>query len=203
MRPVVAQYRELVAKRIAAKASLADLNRKVIDQQQLVDDLARVEQFFNVLADERRQFLEDRVQSLVDQGLKRVFGLEYDFKVRSELSGKQVKTRFFVVNEGLELNLLDSVGGGIADVVSFLLRIVLLILKRPPQRKILILDEPFKWVSAGHMASLAELITELSETLKLQIIFVTHRPELVEAATTVVRVSKNDGISQAEVEVLG
>jgi DNA repair exonuclease SbcCD ATPase subunit len=203
MRPAVARYYELVTNQTAAKASLAELTSKIESQQQFVDDLARVEQFFNVLADERRQFLEDRVQSLVDQGLKRVFGPEYDFKVRSELTGKQVKTRFYVINRGLELNLLESVGGGIADVVSFLLRIVLLVLKRPVQRKVLILDEPFKWVSAGHMTSLADLITELSETLKLQIIFVTHRPELIEAGTTVVKVSKTKGLSSAEVEVLG
>lgn len=183
-----------------AQKSLEDISLKVASAQDVVDRLTQVEQFFNVLADERRKLLESRVQSLVDQGLKRVFGPGYEFQVASELVGKQIKTRFYVVFNGIRMSLLDSVGGGIADVVSFLLRIVLLVLRRPIQRKLLILDEPFKWVSAAHMSSLSDLITELSDTLDLQLIFVTHRPELVECATTVVRVRKDGFGSKADVE---
>lgn len=179
----------------------ADTATKEVDR---LTELSRVTEevrtFFTVLADVQRKELEQRVESLVDYGVQAVFGPTYRFKVTSELRGKAIRTEFWLVENGLQLPLLDATGGGVGDVVSFLLRVVILCLARPVQRRVLVLDEPFKFVSASHFATLTDLLQELSRSLELQLIMVTHKPELLDAASTIIRVQKTPAGAVAQVE---
>lgn len=159
----------------------------------------QVRVFFSVLSEQQRAVLEQKVQALVDYGVQAVFGPSYRFKVTSELRGKAVRTEFFLVEDGHELSLIDSTGGGVSDVVSFLLRIVMLCIVRPVQHRVLVLDEPFKWVSAAHFIKFNALLRELTESLGIQIIMVSHRTEVLDAATTIIEVQKRDGVSHATV----
>lgn len=169
-----------------------------------LEELAKVAEevrvFFTLLSDSQRKELEAKVESLVDYGVQSVFGPHYRFKVTSELRGKAVRTEFWLVENGLQLPLLDATGGGVGDVVSFLLRVVILCMARPVQRRLLVLDEPFKFVSASHFQTLGALLGELSSSLGLQLVMVTHKPELLDAATTIVRVHKTDAGAVAKVE---
>ena len=70
-------------------------------------------------------------------------------------------------------------GGGAIDVASFALRVACLMLSRSQPRKILILDEPFKMISRDHNRQrVRELIETLSKEMGIQIILITHDPEL-------------------------
>lgn len=198
--PLLTRFEYLEAEQRAAELALTDAEKRLSELAVFRERLQTVERFFSILADDKRAQLETQIEGLVDSGLKYVFGPEYAFKVRSELTGKQIKTKFFVVQHGLELGILDACGGGIADVASFLLRVTMLLLKQPSQARVLILDEPMKFVSEGHMDRLVEMIKDLSVSLDMQIIMTTHRQAFVDAATTVVRVSKTGMSSKAEVE---
>lgn len=197
---LLARYQAAVRKRDAVEVSKATLLTTLATLNERVKTAEQVQTFFNLVSEQQRKELEDRVQSLVDYGVRVVFGEGYQFRVRSELRGKAVRTEFFLVDHGLELSLLDAAGGGITDVVSFLLRIVMLCLARPTQRRLLVLDEPFKFVSTVHFQRLEGLIRELTKQLGLQIIMVTHKTELMDVAMTLVQVSKVDGASRITVE---
>lgn len=192
------RFDHLWMSRHAAKIALEESEKEVTRIQELSKTAEEVRMFFTLLADQQRKELEQKVEALVDYGVQAVFGPTYRFKVTSELRGKSVRTEFWLVENGLQLPLLDATGGGIGDVVSFLLRVVILCLARPSQRRVLVLDEPFKFVSASHFTTLSTLLRELSESLDLQLLMVTHKPELLEAATTVVRVRKTASGSVAE-----
>lgn len=188
--------------REAAKLSVAGAQAEAERLTELAQTAETVRTFFNVLSDTQRKELEQKVEALVDYGVQMVFGPTYRFKVTSELRGKAVRTEFWLVENDLTLPLLDATGGGIGDVVSFLLRVVILCLARPVQRRVLVLDEPFKFVSASHFQTLTALLKELSDTLGLQLIMVTHKPELLDAASTIVRVQKTDAGATAVIEQL-
>lgn len=194
------RYRKLVVQREAALLALTSAETTLEQVQHAAATAEQVRVFFTFLAEEQRKQLEARVQALVDYGVQAVFGSNCRFVVRSELRGKSVRTEFYFVEDGLELPLLEATGGGVGDVVAFLLRIVMLCLSKPVQRRVIVLDEPFKFLSAAHFEKLGTLLTELTVGLGLQIIMVTHRLELVDAATTVVKVTKKDGVSVADVE---
>lgn len=195
----LAAYREAETRRTAARMALATASTALQEAKTQAVVAEQVRTFFNALSEQQRKELETRIQTLVDYGVRMVFGEAYRFVVRSELKGKSVRTEFFLVDHGIELSLLDATGGGIGDVVAFLLRVVMLCLI-PGQRRVLILDEPFKFVSTTHFQRLEALMQELTAQLGLQILMVTHKTELIDAATTLVRVTKGNGPSHAEIE---
>lgn len=194
------RYEQRRLSREAAVLALRTAEAEVERRTDLQATAEQVKTFFSVLAEAQRQELQQKVEALVDYGVQQVFGPTHRFKVVSELRGKSVRTEFFLVENGVQLSLVDGAGGGIGDVVSFLLRIVMLCLVRPAQRRVLVLDEPFKFVSTGHFQTLTTLLRELTESLDLQLIMVTHKPELLDAATTIVRVEKAGDQSRATVQ---
>lgn len=197
---LLAAYQAGVRQRQAVETARATMASHLREVEGAALTAEQVRTFFNILSEQQRKELEDRVQTLVDYGVRAVFGDDYRFVVRSELRGKAVRTDFYLIDHGIELPLLDATGGGIGDVVSFLLRIVMLCLARPAQRRVLVLDEPFKFVSAGHFQQLEGLIRDLTQQLGLQIIMVTHKAEVMDMATTLVRVSRQQGLSRAEIQ---
>ncbi len=197
MSEVLYRFNQALGKREEAAQSLETLTNKVLAAENAELVLSQTEQFFNVWADKRREKFEGKVEALVDAGVKYVFGAHYSFKVKSELSGKQLRTKFYIEEDGLELNILDAAGGGIGDVVAFLLRVVMLVLRRPAQNRVLILDESLKFLSSEYLSKMATFIPEMAQNLGVQIIMTTHRPELIEAATTLIQVSKDGKESKA------
>lgn len=159
----------------------------------------QVHSFFSGLGDTLRQELEQKVQHLVTYGLQTVFGPNYAFQVTSEFKGNSVRTEFFLVDHGTPIPFIQSAGGGITDVTAFLLRVVMLSITKPQQSPVIILDEPFKFVSREYFDNLGQLLQELTNTLGIQLIMVTHKPELIPYATTLIEVSQANQTSKAKI----
>jgi len=84
-----------------------------------------------------------------------------------------------LVRNGNEIqNVLDSDSGGVIDVASFALRLACIILRKPKLRKLLVLDEPFKFLSMEFRSMIREMLEKLAEDFGIQIIMVTHIPDL-------------------------
>jgi len=136
---------------------------------------------------EFNQFLQMRTftyfESIVNQCLAAIFLKPCTFHIKAEVKRSQVEIRFEMHQDGEVFDPLDEMEGGVLDVVSFGLRIAYIALK--PVRRLLILDEPFKWVGASNRVRLPNLLEALSRDLGFQIVIVTHLPELIdEHATT-------------------
>lgn len=163
----------------------------------LEDELEASEQARAVIqqvAQTTQQKIEYRISTLVTSALSVVFPDPYTFK--AEFIQKRNKTECelkFVKGEN-ELSPMDASGGGPIDVTSFALRATFWSLKR--NRPVLILDEPFKFVSAEFRPKCSEMLKMLSEKLEFQIITATHQPELKDCADRVFEVRLVDGVSQ-------
>jgi ABC-type cobalamin/Fe3+-siderophores transport system ATPase subunit len=66
-------------------------------------------------------------------------------------------------------------------------------------QKVLLLDEPMKFVSEGLKPKVYEIMKRLSDDLGIQIIAVTHDPLMIDIADKVYVVKKEKGISVATV----
>ena len=82
------------------------------------------------------------------------------------------------VRNGREVDPIDASGGGVVDVAAFALRLSSLMLSRPARRRLVVLDEPFKFVSAGHRAAVRVMLEGLAADLGVQFLMVTHIEEL-------------------------
>ena len=108
-----------------------------------------------------------------------VFEESYKFKINFERKRGKTEAVFVFIKDGQELDAASSIGGGVIDLASFALRLSCLILARPQRRRVMILDEPFRFVSRNHRGRLKSMLEILSTELKVQFILVTHDKELM------------------------
>lgn len=117
------------------------------------------------------------VESIVSQCLSAVFGASaYRFEIEFTTRRSRSEADFWLVRDDLKLAPTGLVGGGVVDVVSFALRLAALILSKTA-RRIIIADEPFKFVSQEYRPKVREMLQMLSDDLGVQFIYVTHVPE--------------------------
>jgi DNA repair exonuclease SbcCD ATPase subunit len=131
---------------------------------------------------ECQETAQAQINTVVTRCLQAVFGSEsYQFRLVFELKRGQTEARAVLIDaQGNELDPVQSVGGGILDVVTFGLRLACLALMRPRPAQVLILDEPFRFLSEQYRENVKRLMVELSEELGIQIILVTHISEFMD-----------------------
>ena len=147
-------------------------------------------------ADARQAEVHSRVETLITQGLQTIFDDDLRFKVIQEVKARRVETRFAVVStvNGVEVetDILNSRGGGVAAIVGFLLRLVVVLLSRDT-RPFLFLDETFAQLSADREPALAEFLRVLVDQTQVQIVLVTHSEVYSGVADRVYQLSLKNG----------
>ncbi len=127
------------------------------------------------IAKEVQQAAHTQISSVVTRCLEAVFGDEaYQFKIDFKQARGKTEARLLFVRDGEEIEPIDSTGGGVIDVASFALRLSCLILSRPARRRVLIMDEPWKFLSRDYQPLMRDMMEVLSEELGVQFIIVTH-----------------------------
>lgn len=159
---------------------LADLVADLAAKKLRLENIVQAQALIQTTAQETQSQLKYHIQALVQNALDAVFPTTYVFKVGFELRRGQTEVDIYLDKDGEPIDPMDASGGGVVDVVTFALRVVAWSLSSTAP--VLILDEPFKWVSAGRRQVCGELIRGVSDRLGLQIIMVTHDPELVQRA---------------------
>lgn len=126
---------------------------------------------------------DSNMSSLITQALKTIYGSDYSF-IRG---AKSVQ-----INDEFGNFDLDELGGGLTDLLSVILRIVVVAQGKVGRLKTLLLDEPLTNVDTETAIRTSYFLKKLSERLGMSFVVVTHRPELIEAADTVYRFDKVD-----------
>jgi DNA repair exonuclease SbcCD ATPase subunit len=128
-----------------------------------------------------QQRCQERIAYVVTRCLEAVFGEgSMRFALLFEQKRGQTEVRGVLLDpEGHELDPVDSCGGGVLDVAAFGLRLACMMLMRPRPARVLVLDEPFKFTSCNYRPAICQLLVELSQEMGVQIIMVTHLPELM------------------------
>jgi DNA repair exonuclease SbcCD ATPase subunit len=146
-----------------------------------------------------QEHLQYRISTLVTLAMESVFDDPYHLDIVFENArGKtQAAIRFLRGEEAVDP--LDASGGGAVDVASFGLQVSLWTLQTPRTRNLLVLDEPLKWLKGGGLPDKgASMLQQISHRLGIQIIMVSHSPELIEHADKVFCVEKKRSISSVK-----
>jgi DNA repair exonuclease SbcCD ATPase subunit len=173
------RVRELDARR---KQLLKERDSENIELQTIKGKLTSFQEAqlaFQTIAEEIQNQAHERIAAVVSRCLQDIFGDgAYEFLVKFEKKRGKTEAKFVFSRNGAELDPLAATGGGVVDVVAFALRLAALRLSRPSPRSLLILDEPFKHLSESYRQSIGEMLRRLSEELEIQIVLVTHMPEI-------------------------
>lgn len=156
----------------------------------LRDEVTLYEKAAGVLAslgEERQAATQQQIEFLVTKGLQTIFGAELSFRIEQSIKGKTPVVDFVVrttLADGrtIDTDLMSARGGGLVAVVSFLLRLVVLLLSRGKQENLLVLDESFAMLSKDYAASMAEFLRELVDKTGTQILLVTHQDQFADVA---------------------
>ncbi len=80
-------------------------------------------------------------------------------------------------------NPKNVMGGGMVDLISFAMRIVLWSMEKPRSRNVFFLDEPLKnGLDKQQKARAIQVFKEISEKLNIQLIIITHDDEIKDIA---------------------
>lgn len=153
---------------------------------------------FQAYSDAEHAQLTRRIEDLVTKGIEAVFGPIYRFQVTTTAERGQAALRFtLVAPDGSEHPVMDAQGGGLASIIGFILRVVVLALRPGGRQRLLVLDETFGMVSAEYHDQLALFLRTLVDDLALQVVLITHAPQQGIYADRVYRVTNEAGASRA------
>lgn len=158
------------------------------------------------IGEERQLTAQRQIEGLVTLGLQTIFDEDLTFHLVQGTRGKAPVVEFLVqthLDNGqvVETPVLDARGGGLAAVVGFLLRLVVVLLSRKGRDTVLLLDETFAMLSADRLPGMAQFLRELVDRTGVQLLLVTHQPELAQAADRRYHFSLRGGVTEVREEV--
>lgn len=177
----------------AAKAEVERLREQLELHEKVLGVLTRV-------GEERQESAQRQVEGLVTRALQVIFDENLSFHLVTEVRANRTEVGFVLRSRygdaEVDTPVLEARGGGMAAVVGFVLRLVVLLLT-PGARRILFLDESFGMVSAEYEPRLAEFLREVADKAGVQIVLITHSKAYDDLADTSYELSLGpDGVTR-------
>lgn len=176
-----------------------DLQSAKLEEESITNEIINTEQaqiIIQTVAQKTQEELEYRLSEIVSLALAAVFDDPYKLKVNFIIRRGKTECDLLFEKNGEIFDPLTSSGGGAIDVAAMALRVAIWSLTQPKPRNILILDEPFRFLSQEYQIKASIMLKELSKKLNLQIIMVSHSELLIEGADKVFQVIIRKGRSQ-------
>lgn len=121
-----------------------------------------------------QQEAHKRIAAIVTRCLSTVFDDPYEFVIEFERKRNRTEAVLLFKRDGVTVDPMTASGGGVVDVASFALRLASLILSKPQRRRLLVLDEPFRFLSSDYHGRVRTMLERMAEEMDVQIIMVTH-----------------------------
>jgi len=187
------KYIQKIAERDLYTKQLEDTENLLVQREIFLENCQKARVIIQTVAQTTQERLEHHISSLVTMALASVFPDPYTFVLQFVKRREKTEADLIFVKDGNEGSPMDVSGGGPLDVASFALRTATWAIK--PTRNVLILDEPFRFVSRNLQLACSEMLKYISEKLEIQLIVVSHIPEIMDKADKVFNVTNENGIS--------
>lgn len=198
---IVQEFYEAKARHKFLKESLDNTLNEISAKKKEVDAKIKARWVLTEVATLTQKRFKEKVETLVTMAIKSVFDRPFQFVLNFERKRNKMECRPEIkelVNGKYRVyDPSEDMGGGIVDIISFALRIVLWSLENPRSRDVIILDEPMK--NLGKLVTLAgQILREISHKLNFQLIIVTHEDALIEVADRAYYVSHDGNMSHVD-----
>lgn len=139
-----------------------------------LDHAKQAQEILQLISQAVQERVHRRISEVVSSCLSAVFDDPYTFQIQFERKRGRTEARLRFLRRGMDVDPLTASGGGMIDVAAFALRVACLVLHRPRLSRILVADEPFRFVSEEYQDNIRSMLEELAEDMGIQIIMVTH-----------------------------
>ena len=178
------QTRKKIEHAVGQRAMLQSRLEEKIAEEEALKRLRTARELMQVLvqktAQETQEQLKMHLKDITQSALDVCFPGKYTFVLNFEMRRGKTECDILLESDGDTFSPLDSTGGGLVDTIAMGLRMACMILSG--NERILIMDEPFKFLSVNLKPVMAELLKELSHRLGIQVICVTHDDEFAAIA---------------------
>jgi len=169
---------------------LEQKNRNLAALEKRLPAIENAQALLQEIAQQTQNQLKLHIEDIVNTGLETCFPETYDVHVDFiPKRGKSECDIYLTDIQGNRVNPIEDNGGGLVDIVSFSLRLACWTISSTDN--LIVLDEPFKFLSANLRPLAGELLADLSKKLNLQILMVTHDNEMIDIADKIFVVKKN------------
>lgn len=166
-------------RRRSAAQTVATEEDALAEAEAEVKACLRARQLVQDVAETVQTVAHRRIASVVTRCLRTVFGEDApEFRIRFEQKRGRTEASLLFVRGDNEVDPTASEGGGFVEVAAFALRLACLMMARPKRRRLLVLDEPFHFVSREYRDNIRNLLLGIAEEMQVQIVMVTHIDEL-------------------------
>lgn len=184
----VSFFKSIVISKKAEKVLLTEIveknSTKLLSMKDRLDKLQKTGILLRTVGTETLKNLEFHISNLVTMALKAVNPkfpkLVMEFNIRRNQTECDIE---FEDELGNRSNPIGSSGGGVLDVASFGLRTAFWAIRK--NRPVMLLDEPFKFLSPGLHRKAGEMVKKISDKLGIQFIMVSHSTTINEVADKV------------------
>lgn len=171
-------------------------NKKIKSLNKEIEISKKAQLIITAVAKNTQEELQYRITEPVSLALASVYDNPYTMISDFKIAGRGTTECYLKFERnGNKTKPLDASGGGPINVAAFALQVGALTLEQPGSRKVLILDEPGRFVSRDKMALFGQMISETSKQLDIQIIMVSHINELISEGDKVLDISIKNGVS--------
>lgn len=177
-----------ILKKIEHKEQQKALHQSILEELKIQEEENKlnkvvVEQAYNIIHNVNKdiqQKIHSQISSIVSSCLNTIFGEDaYEFEILFVQERNKTTAKLLFKREGQYIEPLLASGGGAIDIASFALRTSALILGCSRSRRLMILDEPFRFVSEEYRKNISTMLNNLSDKFSIQFIIVTHIKELM------------------------
>lgn len=143
-------------------------------------DATEANDILQAVAQEIQTQAHYQISAVVSKCLAVVFEEPYKFEIEFDRKRNRTQANLILTRDGLSIGTpMDAAGGGVIDVAAFALRVSVLLLQRPAKRRLLVLDEPFKFVHPPERRPrIVTMLQMLSNDFGVQFLIVTGIDEL-------------------------
>ena len=163
----------------AARELLEKEESKLTILKTEMEGITEAIQVVQAIAAEMQSVVHEKISNIVTLCLASVFDEPYKFHIHFDKKRNRTEARIVFTRDGQEFDPKTECGGGVVDVAAFAMRLPAIILKKPTQRRLIVLDEPFRFVSKkAYTLRLKQMLERLATEFKIQFLIITHESDL-------------------------
>ncbi len=183
---------------LISQLKTAEQTRK--NKQEKYEKTLKAREVFTQVAENTQKTIEFQISNLVSYAIASVFPDPWQFQLSfvQRRNKTEADLIFFKGNEERQTSdILNSGGGGAADIAAFALRPAMWSLKKTAP--FFFLDEPTKFLhNPTYQEKASEMFHEIAQKMGIQIVIITDQDSLIEAADHNIKVINKKGVSIIE-----
>lgn len=197
------RFHVLSGKKEKCEQELISLECEIDECESKLDSINKASVVIRELVRQARSEFGDEVNTLVTLVVTSIFSENFRFELDMATEGGRLQCTPKIIEtiDGIESEYTpkDDMGGSVLDSIGFALRVIFHKFQKHRTRPLFLLDEPAKFTGHGELlTNTGKMLAELSHSLGLQIVVITHEPELVRNGDISYSISRKQGISTAE-----